>query len=82
MMFTLSDRKEVEGLLSKLTTTVDGLGRSRRDIELFLRTNQHWPADMVMVIRAYGELFNTVLLSADQAEMDVIEVLNATFPLE
>lgn len=80
MAFTAGDRREAESLLSKLTTTVDAAGRSRRDIVLVLRLNPHWPASVRNALASYQSLFYGILGAAMAAERDVVDALNSELP--
>lgn len=75
-----SDRLEVLGLLSKLTTTLDAIGKSTRDIKLMLKVKQDWPANVTGSLRDYLDLFQTTLSAADGLETRAIIELDMKGP--
>lgn len=82
MSFTQANRREVEALLSKLTTTGDASGRMARDIGLVLRLNPHWDSQ---VRSALGSVYNDIIgqltvLAASEVRM--ADVLNVVAPQE
>jgi hypothetical protein len=78
--FGVNDRREVEGLLSKLTTTVDAIGRSKRDVELVIKINTHWPASVVNALGAFSTSFQGMLSAAEVLEDSVVNAINTELP--
>lgn len=82
MAFTKGDRSEVEGLLGKLTTTMDALGRSKRDIELVLKLNRHWPYNLRGALGSYAERLGALLDGCSAYETAVVSTLDEALPPE
>lgn len=80
MVFTKGDRSEVESLLGKLTTTMDGLGRSRRDIELVLKMNPYWPSSVRSTLLASSSALLNMLAAYAALETSVVDAINAELP--
>ena len=79
---TTGERREVESLMGKLTTTFDGLGRSKRDVQLVLRLNPQWPSGVKSALEGYISGLESVLHAFDLHEAGVARALNAAVPPE
>lgn len=82
MSFTQANRREVEALLSKLTTTGDALGRMARDIQLVGRLNPQWDGSVRVVLGSVSGDLVSMMLGVAAAEVRVADVLNAVAPQE
>lgn len=80
MAFIKGDRSEVESLLSKLTTTMDALGRSKRDIELVLKINPHWPGNLRAALEGYSSSLGIMLSTHASLENAVVAAINEALP--
>lgn len=82
MSFTQANRKEVESLLGKLTTTGDASGRMARDIGLVLRLNPQWDSPVRTALASvYNDLIGQLTVLA-ASEVRMAEVLNVVAPQE
>lgn len=82
MAFTKSDRSEVESLLSKTTTTQDGIGRTKRDIQLVVKLNPHWPSSVRNALNSYALECGNILGYFVPLEANVISAINEELPPE
>jgi len=80
MAFGKSDQSKIASLLSTVTTTIDGLGRSSRDIWLVLKWNQHWPLEVRHALENYAAAIYNLMLQASSLESDVIARVNEVLP--
>lgn len=82
MSFSQANRKEVEALLGKLTTTGDSVGRMARDVVLVLRLNPQWPEEVRSSLMAIYNGMNFQLSQLTGWEEAVASVLNTVAPQE
>ena len=80
MPITKADRSEVLSLLGKLTTTLDAVGRSVRDVNLVLRAHPEWDSTLVGRIEGYRDSLKNVLATSDVHEGNVVAYLNSISP--
>ena len=82
MPFTQANRREVESLLSKLTTTGDAIGRFARDVRLLVRLNPQWPETLVARLTELEGLMGSLLYQLSERERGLVERLNEFAPQE
>jgi hypothetical protein len=80
MAFLAKDRTKAESVLSALTTTLDAVGRSKRDIDLMLKLNPHWPEGLRGAWNDYLNVLNGALYNATTYQDLVIDELNSILP--
>lgn len=78
MAFRSSDVGEVRSLLGKVTTTMDGIGRSKRDIRLVIKMNAEWPSGIRTKLGSMMFAMEQVLKEYDNLETQIIEELART----
>lgn len=62
MNFGAAERREVEALMSKVASTLDGVGRTVREARLMKRLNPEWPPE---VFNGLADLENTLMILLD-----------------
>lgn len=77
MAFTKGDRSEVLSLLSKITTTLDAVGRSKRDIGLVLKAHPEWDSAVRAILLEYMAGFSGFLNLGDSQETRIVDRINA-----
>lgn len=80
MSFSTSDRKKVESVMSSVTTTVDGVGRTVRDLRLIKRLNPDWPVEVRNGLTDLESTLRTLLDTHSGWEGRMAEVLENLSP--
>lgn len=75
MAFTKGDRSEVLSLLSKVTTTMDGIGRSMRDVRLVVLANPYFPPELRTKLEEMGLHLKAELDNYARLEEDVVKLV-------
>ena len=76
MAFTKGDRSEIESLLGKVTTTMDAVGRSMRDVRLVGRLNPHFPTVLGIRLEELETMLKGMLVQFEHQEGLIVEALN------
>lgn len=66
--FTHSEELVGQGLLSKVTTTLDAMGKSKRDVRLLLKMKRDWPDPVIRAFMDYEDLLAAAISDADGLE--------------
>lgn len=82
MSFTQANRREVESLVSKLTTVGDNLGKVKRDVRMVRLLNPQWPSEMTGKLSALEAWLSGHLALLAGEELAIIELLNELAPQE
>lgn len=75
MAFTKGDRSEVLSLLGKITTTMDGIGRSMRDVHLVVLANPYFPAELRTKLKEIELHLKSELENYARLEEDVVKLV-------
>lgn len=75
MAFTKGDRSEVLSLLGKITTTMDGVGRSMRDVHLVILANPYFPSELRTKLEEVELHLSTELGNYARLEEDVAQLV-------
>lgn len=75
MAFTKGDRSEVLSLLGKITTTMDGVGRSMRDVRLVVLANPYFPPELRTKLKEIELHLKTELDNYARLEEDAVRLV-------
>lgn len=80
MAFSAADKREVERILSNLTSTMDAIGKAKRDVNLIMKVHRDWPAPVFSGLMAYYDMFQGVLSSASSLETGLLIAAEGALP--
>lgn len=81
MSFSLSDKKDVERILSSLTSTMDAIGKAKRDVNLAMKIHRDWPTPVFAGLMSYYDLFSGILSAADGMESALLLAAEKSLPI-